>query len=113
MPINISVPFERLADEIEQEVGRKYRAFWFTLYNNVNLLSPVRSGRYRSAHCMSIGQPSASITGTGFVSPPSVLPTMSIANNLPYSERIENGWSSQSPTGVYQNALNSALASFS
>ena len=113
MPINISVPFERLADDIEQEVDRKYRAFWFTLYNNVNLLSPVRSGRYRSAHCVSIGQPSASITGTGFVSPPSGLSTMSIANNLPYSERIENGWSSQSPTGVYQNALNSALASFS
>ena len=113
MPINITVPFERLADDIEQEVDRRYRAFWLVLFNNVNLLSPVRSGRYRSAHCMSIGQPSASITGTGFVSPPSGLPTMSIANNLPYSERIENGWSSQSPTGVYQNALNSALASFS
>ena len=41
MPINISVPFERLADDIEQELDRKYRAFWCTLYNNVNLLSPV------------------------------------------------------------------------
>ena len=113
MPINITVPFEQLADDIEQELDRKYRAFWFTLYNNVNLLSPVRTGRYRSSHCMSIGQPSASITGTGFVSPPSGLPTMSIANNLPYAERIENGWSGQAPSGVYQNALNSALASFS
>ena len=113
MPIHIAVPFERLADDIEQEVDRKYRAFWFTLYNNVNLLSPVRSGRYRSAHCISIGQPSASVTGTGFVSPPSGMPTMSIANNLPYAERIENGWSGQAPSGVYQNALNSALASFS
>lgn len=113
MPIHITVPFEQLADDIEQEVDHKYRAFWFTLWNGVNLLSPVLTGRYRAAHCMSIGQPSASITGTGFVSPPSGLPTMSIANNLPYSERIENGWSGQSPTGVYQNALNSALASFS
>ena len=113
MPINITVPFERLADDIEQELDQKYRAFWFTLWNGVNLLSPVLTGRYRAAHCMSIGQPSASITGTGFVSPPSGLPTMSIANNLPYAERLENGWSSQSPTGVYQNALNSALASFS
>ena len=113
MPINITVPFERLADDIEQEVDRKYRAFWFTLYNNVNLLSPVRSGRYRSSHVMSMGEPSLSEHGTGFVSPPSGLPTMSIANNLPYSERIENGWSGQAPSGVYQNALNSALASFS
>ena len=113
MPIRITVPFEQLADDIEQEVDRKYRAFWLVLFNNVNILSPVLTGRYRAAHCMSIGQPSASITGTGFVSPPSGMPTMSIANNLPYAERIENGWSSQSPTGVYQNALNSALASFS
>lgn len=113
MPINISVPFERLADEIEQEVDRKYRAFWLVLFNNVNILSPILTGRYRSSHCMSIGQPSASITGTGFVSPPSGLPTMSIANNLPYAERLENGWSGQAPSGVYQNALNSALASFS
>ena len=113
MPIRITVPFERLAEDIEQEVDRKYRAFWFTLYNNVNLLSPVLTGRYRASHVMSIGQPSASITGTGFVSPPSGLPTMSIANNLPYTERLENGWSRQAPSGVYQNALNSALASFS
>ena len=113
MPIRITVPFERLADDIEQEVDRKYRAFWFTLYNNVNLLSPVRSGRYRSAHCMSIGQPSASITGTGFVSPPSGLPTMSIANNLEYSVYLELGTSKMAPRAVYQNALNSALASFS
>ena len=113
MPINLTVPFERLADEIEQEVDRKYRAFWLVLFNNVNILSPILTGRYRSSHCMSIGQPSASITGTGFVSPPSGMPTMSIANNMPYSERIENGWSGQAPSGVYQNALNSALASFS
>ena len=70
MPINITVPFERLADEIEQEVDRKYRAFWLVLFNNVNILSPILTGRYRSSHCMSIGQPSASITGTGFVSSP-------------------------------------------
>ena len=113
MPINITVPFERLADDIEQEVDRKYRAFWLVLFNNVNILSPVLTGRYRAAHCMSIGQPSASITGTGFVSPPSGMPTMSIANNMPYAERLENGWSGQAPSGVYQNALNSALASFS
>ena len=113
MSIRITVPFERLADDIEQEVDRKYRAFWLVLFNNVNIKSPVLTGRYRSSHCMSIGQPSASITGTGFVSPPSGLPTMSIANNLPYAERLENGWSGQAPSGVYQNALNSALASFS
>ena len=113
MPINISVPFENLADEIEQELDRKYRTFWLVLFNNVNILSPVLTGRYRTAHAMSIGQPSASITGTGFVSPPSGLPTMSIANNLEYSVYLELGTPKMAPRAVYQNALNSALASFS
>lgn len=113
MPIRITVPFEQLADDIEQELDHKYRAFWFTLYNNVNLLSPVLTGRYRSSHCMSVGQPSASITGTGFVSPPSGLPTMSIANNLEYSVYLELGTPKMAPRAIYQNALNSALASFS
>ena len=113
MPINISVPFERLADDIEQEVDRKYRAFWFTLWNNVNIKSPILTGRYRSSHCMVQGQPGYATVGTGFVSPPNGLPTMSIYTALPYSERLENGWSGQAPSGVYQNALNSALASFS
>ena len=113
MPINISVPFERLADEIEQEVDRKYRAFWFTLYNNVNLLSPVRTGRYRSSHVMSIGQPSSATVGVGFVTPPSGMPTMSIATNLEYSTYLELGTPKMAPKAIYQNALNSALASFS
>ena len=113
MPINITVPFERLADEIEQEVDRRYRAFWLTLYNNVNLLSPVDTGRYRGSHVVSVGQPSSATVGVGFVTPPNGMPTMSIANSLPYAERLENGWSGQAPSGVYQNALNSALASFS
>ena len=113
MPINITVPFEQLADDIEQELDRKYRAFWFTLWNGVNLRSPVDTGRYRSSHCKVQGQPGYSTVGTGFVSPPNGLPTMSIYTALPYSERLENGYSGQAPSGVYQNALNSALASFS
>lgn len=113
MPIRITVPFEQLADDIEQELDRKYRAFWLVLFNNVNILSPVLTGRYRSSHCMVQGQPGYATVGTGFVSPPNGLPTMSIYTALPYSERIENGWSGQAPSGVYQNALNSALASFS
>lgn len=112
MSINITVPFEQLAIAIQEDIDRRYRAFWLTFYNNINLLSPVDTGRYRSSHIMSMGQPATGEHGVGFVSPPSGMPTMSIATNLPYAERLENGHSSQAPTGVYQNALNSALASF-
>lgn len=112
MSISISVPFERLADEVEEDLDRRYRAFWLTLFNNVNLLSPVDTGRYKSSHAMSLGQPSSSINGTGFISPPNGMPTMSIANNLPYAIYLELGTPKMAPRAVYQNALNSALASF-
>ena len=113
MPIRITVPFERLADDIEQEVDRKYRAFWLVLFNNVNIKSPVLTGRYRSSHCMVQGQPGYATVGTGFVSPPNGLPTMSIYTALPYSERLENGYSGQAPGGIYALSLQAALASFS
>ena len=111
MPIRITVPFEQLADDIEQELDRKYRAFWFTLWNGVNLRSPVDTGRYRSSHCMVQGQPGYSTVGTGFVSPPNGLPTMSIYTALPYSEVLENGHSGQAPGGIYALALQSAITS--
>ena len=125
MPINISVPFERLADDIEQEVDRKYRGFLLTLFSNLILLSPVavvNGGRYKSNHIVSIGSPNyaysesfGSFGGNTPIHniPQGQFPVAYFQNNLPYALRIENGWSRQAATGVYQNALNSALASFS
>ena len=34
-------------------------------------------------------------------------------DNTSYALRLEHGWSKQAPTGVYGNALNSAIANLS
>ena len=121
MSVTISVPFSAIADEIEEEMSRKYRAFMLTIFNNVNQLSPVDTGRYRSNHVVSVGKPNFAYSeGKGGFRGETVitnikdgkLPTVYFQNNLPYAEVIENGHSGQAPTGVYQNAANSAVASF-
>ena len=92
-----------------------------TIFNNVNQLSPVDTGRYRSNHVVSVGKPNFAYSeGKGGFRGETVitnikdgkLPIVYFQNNLPYAEVIENGHSGQAPTGVYQNAANSAVASF-
>ncbi|MFB6349482.1 HK97 gp10 family phage protein [Moraxella sp. ZJ142] len=100
-------------DDIADELDKVYRQFAINCYNHVVALSPVRTGRYRQAHHISIGSPSYAQTGAdaGLIIslPKHTYPTIYIQNNLPYALRIENGWSKQAPTGVYNNAFNSAL----
>lgn len=99
-------------DEMEKEVNRVTRQFVLTAFNNVVALSPVDTGRYRNAHHISQGSPSYAMSGaTGVNIAIGDYRPIYIQNNLPYVVRIENGWSGQAPTGVYQNAFNSALAS--
>lgn len=113
--LNWTTPPELFADVCERDLDRMYRGFCLTVWNNLTQLSPVDTGRYRANHMISFNSPSYAIdSGTGFIAPPSgSFPTVYIQNNLPYALRIENGWSGQAPTGVYQNAFNSAVASFS
>ena len=114
MPIHITVPFEQLADDIEQEVDRKYRGFLLTIFNNLTLKSPVLSGRYKANHTMSINTPSNAVDGSmGFVAPATgTFPTVYFQNNLPYATVVEFGRGRRLPRYVYQQALQDALASF-
>ena len=102
----------QVKDDIEKEINDKINKFLMTCYNNVVALSPVDTGRYRGAHHFSVGTPSYAETGATFVRVQvGEYPTVYLQNNLPYAERIENGWSQQAPSGVYGNAFNSAVES--
>lgn len=110
-----TIPPNLFADKVGDELDKIYRTFAINAYNNVKILSPVDSGRYRHSHHISIGSASYGETGGGIELvlglPKHTYPTVYIQNNLPYGLRLENGWSKQAPTGVYQNAFNSAIAS--
>ena len=83
-----------------------------TVYENIILRSPVKSGVYRASNSIKNGEP---IEEEG-ISKDGTMPDFSgwewdkksnitLFNNVPYAERIEyEHWSSQAPAGVYSVA---------
>ncbi|WP_064642361.1 HK97 gp10 family phage protein [Moraxella catarrhalis] len=108
-----TTPPSLFADEVGDELDRTYRKFAINVYNNLQTLSPVDTGRYRRSHHISIGTKSLNENGGGVELvlglPKHTYPLIYIQNNLPYALRLEHGWSQQAPTGVYGNAFNSTL----
>ena len=108
-------PPNSFVDKVADKLDDVYRKFAIDCYNNVIALSPVRKGRYRNAHHISIGERSLGENGGGVELvlglPKHTYPLIYIQNNLPYGLRLEHGHSQQAPTGVYGNAFNSAVAS--
>lgn len=98
--------------ELEKQLNETLNTLIATTYNNIVALSPVDTGRYRNAHHFSHGSPSHAKSGATVLQiPVGDYRPIYIQNNLPYALRLENGWSKQAPSGVYGNAVNSALAS--
>ena len=108
-------PPNSFVDKVADKLDDVYRKFAIDCYNNVIALSPVRKGRYKNAHHISIGTKSLNENGGGVELvlglPKHTYPLIYIQNNLPYGLRLEHGHSKQAPTGVYGNAFNSAVAS--
>lgn len=88
--------------------------------------TPVDTGRARSNWVVSIGTPflgtkgppfdksgaSAIATGRSVASsrPPESPASIYICNNLPYIQRLNEGWSAQAPAGYVQEAVQTAIA---
>lgn len=110
------------ADDVMKDAHKLQRGMAITVLNNLQLLSPVLSGRYRANHTVSFGSPDMRYTDnkdgmslafgaiTGMAA--NELPVVYIQNNLPYAERLENGWSSQSPSGIYSLAYEAMVAAY-
>jgi len=89
------------ADDIMLDAHKLQRAIAITILNNLQLLSPVDTGRYRSNHVVSFGAPDGRYSDTiGGMSvafdaiqglTADALPTIYIQNNLPYASVIEYG----------------------
>ncbi|MEZ7502293.1 HK97 gp10 family phage protein [Psychrobacter sp. Arc29] len=110
------------ADDIMEDAHKLQRGIAITVLNNLQILSPVDEGRYRANHIVSFGSPDyrytenkdgMSVAFNAIQSMSSTeLPMVYIQNNLPYAERIENGWSKQAPQGVYSLAYEAAVAAY-
>lgn len=110
------------ADDIMQDAHKLQRGMAITLLNNIQLLSPVDTGRFRSNTIVSFGSPNYSYSdNTGGMSEafsaingltPDSLPVIHVQNNLPYGIYLELGSSKQAPQGVFQISFESMVAAY-
>lgn len=77
--------------------------------------SPVDTGAYRASHIVSIGsadmgvrEPEVNANQDAAIQAVKIKlgNLVYIQNNLPYAERLENGWSDQAPQGIYSTTFN-------
>jgi hypothetical protein len=112
-----SQQLRELSIAIDGDISKVIRTGVLKTFRNIIKRSPVKTGAYRGSHGISNAEPS---TGEGIVKgkkgdkipPPAPNWTWKVGdgdiwmfNNVPYAERIENGWSQQAPGGVYGLAL--------
>lgn len=99
-----------LSEELVQAATQKIA---LTALRGVVLKSPVDTGRFRGNWNVGIGSIDYSTTenidkgggdtiaqGAGRVSGAGTYDVIWITNNLPYANRLENGWSKQAPAGM-------------
>lgn len=104
-PINFGVEVLADADQLSKKIAGD-------MLQQVIVRSPVDSGAFRGNHRVSIGSVDETANKSNTSNPlQKGLNTIAtgggigkivyISNSLPYSLRLENGWSQQAPLGVY------------
>lgn len=102
---------------VENDVHDKLRKTALNFHNHVAFLSPVDTGVFRRNNIVSLENPDFTQKADGnysanegmvralIMSAPKGTKRIYIQNNLPYAERLENGYSSQAPLGIYKIAF--------
>lgn len=121
------------AGMVEDDVGKKLRVISVQLLNEIVMTSPVGNpelwmskpppgyvgGTFRASNLVSVGEPDYSEPagpdeegsrtiqqGNAVIATGKPFSVIYIQSNLPYSVALENGHSTQAPTGIYANAFN-------
>ncbi|MEH2755320.1 hypothetical protein QE244_29570, partial [Klebsiella pneumoniae] len=84
-----------------------------------------RAGTFRASHFVSIGEPDHSVptepdprgtmtflNGKNIIDQAPAYSVIYIQSNLPYSVPLENGHSTQAPTGVYAVSFNGVIQAY-
>lgn len=105
-----SIPLDKLAKKVQVELETVARKATLQMFESVIKLSPVATGRFRANWNVSYGIVVRTVTESTDLSRAEAevqkvltLPiggVIFMANSLPYSQRLENGWSKQAPTGM-------------
>jgi len=106
---------------VEAELSQTVRKAAFFVLRSLIVSSPVDTGRFKGNWQVGIGEKVTGVTerldkggavtlqaGLSVIKSKAVIHNLWISNNLPYAERIENGWSTQAPSGVVALAMRKA-----
>ncbi|MFA5208599.1 HK97 gp10 family phage protein [Shewanella sp.] len=116
-----SQQLRKMAVVIDAEISAAIRKGVLDVYKSITKRSPVLTGVYRASNSIANHDPSPEegvvkkVMKKGEVLPSPQIPNWTwkvgdgdiwLFNNVPYAERIENGWSKvKAPQGVYRLAL--------
>ena len=115
---DFSEQLREMAAFIDAEISTVVRKSVLDVYKNITKRSPVDTGVYRASHSIANHEPAPDEDVVKREEGQTLsVPNKSdwrwkagdgdiyLFNNVPYAERIENGWSKQAPLGVYRVAL--------
>lgn len=114
------VPPSLFIGVVEQDLSKKIRTIAIQLLNEITMRMPVDTGRARANTIVSIGAPvyqvlesydksggNTIMNGASRLSGLEPYTVVYLQNNLPYIERLEDGYSKQAPVGMFGAAFNS------
>lgn len=108
-----------IADEMEDEINKEARALGINLLNGLTRVTPVDTGRARGNWFVGINTSIRSIdnerraaqavvNGVKVIDRAKTLdyPEIVLSNNLPYIERLNDGYSTQAPKKFVESEIN-------
>lgn len=111
--MTFSSDLNRIVKKTNGKFDRLFRAVTIEALSSVVRLSPVDTGRFRGNWQVSANQPESGTLdtidksgvatiglGTSKANQLQAGQVSYVVNNLPYAERLENGWSQQAPQGM-------------
>ncbi len=114
------------AEVVEQDLSKRVRVIAMAMLNEIVLRSPVDTGRFRGNNIVTVGAPvyaaTESLDPSGGETITRGLAAMTglepytqvfIQNNLPYAEKLEDGYSRQAPAGIYGTSFNGVSQAYS
>tara|TARA_Y100000310_G_scaffold184118_1_gene184254 strand:+ start:1112 stop:1498 length:387 start_codon:yes stop_codon:yes gene_type:complete len=107
-----AVDLDRFADKVELDLAQFRRRVTLGLKEKIERRTPVDTGRLRASWAVSDGKPSTYVPPEGMNSPAPVqaqfgnpFETSFIVSNLPYTVRVEFGYSKQAPQGMVRVSM--------
>lgn len=104
-----------ISKEVGEFVGDTLRTLSLDIDRRVILESPVDTGAARSNWLASVGSPISSVAdidiqgainkGAVTISGAGDYSTIYVQNNLPYIQRLNEGWSAQAPSGYIDQII--------